>query len=113
MNVVMIEVIVQFEPRQGVLNPFTTSGYCCYLLPHTISRDRDEMTGRLPLPIELVLEILLYAYTEARDQPHKSFQHLSLVCKVSFRSTVYQQLIQLEGLETLCPTSPLSQCPTL
>lgn len=71
------------------------------------------MTGEQLLPIELVLEIMLYVYTEARAEPHKYFQHLSLVCKVSFCLIVYQQLIQHEGLETLCPTSPLSKCPSL
>lgn len=45
-------------------------------------RVQDGMPGAPPLPLELVLEIMLYVYMEARGKPHRVFQKFSLVCKV-------------------------------
>ncbi|KAG8798169.1 hypothetical protein FRC17_007546 [Serendipita sp. 399] len=33
------------------------------------------------LPLELVLEIMLYVFIDTQGKPHKYFQHFSLVCK--------------------------------
>ncbi|KAG8876018.1 hypothetical protein FRC20_002582 [Serendipita sp. 405] len=33
------------------------------------------------LPLELVLEIMLYVFIDAQGKPHKQFQHFSLVCR--------------------------------
>ncbi|PVF99094.1 hypothetical protein CPB86DRAFT_814227 [Serendipita vermifera] len=39
------------------------------------------MTSIQSLPLEILLEIMLYVFIGARGKPHQNFQHFSLVCK--------------------------------
>lgn len=38
--------------------------------------------GVKPLPLELILEIMLYLFIDVRGKPHKQFEALSKVCRV-------------------------------
>lgn len=50
------------------------------------------MAGGQPLPIELVLEIMLYLYVDSREKPHRYFHNLSLVCKARILHCIRHKL---------------------
>jgi hypothetical protein len=39
--------------------------------------------GVKSLPLELILEIMLYVFIDVRGKPHKQFEALSTVCRVN------------------------------